>query len=196
MGTKVPEVSMIYVSVNFPDRNFSFTADHVVSLFLRHRRCLAQLSRELPIQLGPVAQASLEFLVVDVRHRSLGSRAGRDGKEVVHVRLDAEQQVLSVAARIGVPDADLDVVYPIVDGRRVAIRQPVLGRCVAVVEDEGRQPRHQVIHVCDAELGTCLVGHKVGERCVPDAGRPKRVEVHGVARLAEACGCDGSNRSS
>lgn len=99
----------------------------------------------------------------------------------------------SVAVGVLVARAHNNVTDGVVYSVRVTSRQPVLGRSVAVVEDDGRQPWDRVIQVSDTVLGAGLVGDKVGKRRVAHTRRAKGVDIVGIARITEVRAGKGRN---
>lgn len=94
----------------------------------------------------------------------------------------------SVASNVGNTTADSDIRWEVVDVSRVVVRQPVLGRGMAVAKDDGRETRNRVSFVCDAELLAGLAACKVGKLVIADSWGAVSVEVAGVASSSEIGG--------
>lgn len=103
---------------------------------------------------------------------------------------DVETKGAAVAADVGAAFADDDLVEVVGDVEGAAV-EPVLGRGVAVSEDDGGQAGDGVVAVGHAPLGAGLGADEVGKGLVADARGAVGVEVDGVAVGAEVCGREG-----
>lgn len=142
------------------------------------------------VLLAPIIETLLKLLirwVIALPAEWEGSAAGRV-THVVQVGNDVETKSTRIAKNVGDAIADANVAGEVVNRRRAAAGEPVLGRSVAVAKDDGRQARNGISLVRDAEHLAGLAGGKVGKLVVADAGRAVRVDVARVAGLAEVRG--------
>lgn len=109
---------------------------------------------------------------------------------------DVEARSAGVAVGVGNAGADLDLRDCVVNGCGASGRQPVLGRDMAVVEEDGRQTRNRVVEVGDAELAAGLGSDEVGKDVVAHAGGSIRVDVDVVALGAERRGREGGDSTA
>lgn len=131
--------------------------------------------------------------------------------------LGVEPALAAVALGVSVAQADAHVGRGVVRRLGRAVREPVLGAGVGVVEVQGRQARDGVVEVGDADVGVArdddarcgegrrgdagpvggrLRGDEVGERRVADARATVRVQRRGVVvrRHAEVRRRQGGHR--
>lgn len=106
---------------------------------------------------------------------------------------DIEARRAGVAVCVGNAGADLDLGECVVNGGGITSGEPVLGRNVTVLEQDGRKTRNGVVHVGDTELAAGLGSDEVGKDVVAHAGRAIRVDVDVVALRAQSCGCERGN---
>lgn len=156
---------------------------------------LCLLAVKVDIGLDPLVQLGLNLSIGELGGSSLeGSLAGGtavDLEEVPAVRVEAESRSTAIAVGIGISGAEGEV------GRgRDVVDVPVLGRGVAVVEDDGRETGDGVIAVGDTELCAGLFGDELGEDAVAGARATVRVDVDGVAGLTEVGRSDGRRGSA
>lgn len=111
----------------------------------------------------------------------------------MQVRDDVEAKGAAIAARVGNAVAEPHVADGIVMLVHGAPGKPVLGRDVAVAEEDGGQARDGVVAVGDAPLAAGLAGHPVGEVVVADARRAEGVDVGGDALAAQVGAREGGD---
>jgi hypothetical protein len=101
------------------------------------------------------------------------------------MRINVQRRGPAIARQVLDPIANHNIPRRVIYRRRVACRQPVLGPCVSVPEQERWQARNGIIHVRDPELGAqrwrrrCLRVGKVGKGVVADPRTSVTVRVDG-----------------
>lgn len=147
------------------------------------------------VLLTPLVEALLQFLVGNVLVVTLpvdGERSAAGSlPKVMQVRDDVEAKGAAIAARVGNAVAEPHVADGIVILVHGAPGKPVLGRDVAVAEEDGGQARDGVVAVGDAPLAAGLAGHPVGEVVVADARRAEGVDIGGDALAAQVGAREG-----
>lgn len=120
--------------------------------------------------------------------------AGDHVGEVVEVGVCVEAEAAAVAVDVGEALADLDVGDGVVDRVGGARVEPVLGGDVPVAEEDGRQAGDGVVDVRDAVLDVAgLRGNPLHKLLIADARAAVRVNLDGVAQLAEVDSRDGGD---
>lgn len=153
---------------------------------------LHQVIRIRDIRLGPLGKLGSEFrvgeacpLLLSPPRRVAQRFAAVDGLKVIGVLAEVEAGGSRVAANIGVPGAYFDV-----GGRQRGLLEPVLGRRVAVVEDDGRQTGKGIRLVRQAVLASGLVCHVLDEDRVAHARGAGSVQVSLQVGLADVGGSE------
>lgn len=137
---------------------------------------------ELGLNVG-IRHVAAVGVVSPPERRAVGAAATNVAK-VVAVGRRVEASGAGVAREAGVSLADDNVAGRVVLGGGGAVGQPVLGRGVAVVEQDRGQTGHGVVEVGDAVLGAGLIRHVGDKGPVANTGAAVGVNVDRVAVLA------------
>lgn len=170
---------------------YSLLKKHATEIFRLGSPRSFEFRSELDILLDPLGQLLRNICVADIRSPPRGALLGPAPVHLLEVeRVLAHIEPASTAIALGVcnPRAHGDV------GRgRVGAGEPVLGRGVAIVENDRRQTRDGVARVGDAILLAGLVGHEIGKEGVADTWRAEGVNVGGISATTEVGSADGGD---